>query len=167
MSGRRRPGLPDPPRLLGMMGVNALLALGVLALVTMLFGLRVFLPPIPAVAHLTGAAPYWMFLGAMAPGAGVGFGCLWYWLILVGRTHGVSWGGACVYGVLIALADVPMAGLILGAQQGRPLLGLLLGLALLLLLPSFLLAVSLFGTIMGLFNGWAAQEWLEAYRRGR
>jgi hypothetical protein len=148
-----------------MMVLNASIAGPLLALVLALFGLQTIAPPLHAFARVMESLSRWDVIWPMLPGAGIGFGCLWYWLILTGRSQGVAWGGACIYGVMIALADVLAWGLILGTLQGNPLFGLLLGLAMLILLPVLLVAMSVFGLVMGVLNGHAAQRWI-ARRRG-
>jgi len=162
MSAKRRYGRPGRVSLLSMMAFNALIAVPLLAFVLGIFGLQNLKPPLPAAfAPVAAEITRWSVIWPMLPGAGVGFGCLWYWLVLVGRSRGVPWGGACVYAVLIALGDVLVWGLILGTVQGEPLLGLLLGLVMLILLPSLLLAMCVFGLMMGALNGQAAQRWIE------
>jgi hypothetical protein len=148
-----------------MMALNALIAGPLLALLLMLFGVQHIRLPLPMLDRLVANESAGAIVWTMVPGAGIGFGCLWYWLVLVGRSRGISWGGACIYGVGIALADVLIWGLIGGTVHGAPLLGLLIGLVMLLMLPSLTLAMCVFGLIMGVLNGRAAQRWIER-RRG-
>jgi hypothetical protein len=188
MGGKRRFGRPGSGSLLGMMLVNAVISVFVLKLCCGLFGFRWFLPE-----HLSGlasaqaiqkwqvihdlckilhfalpasaqAVQKWGVILPLLPGAAIGFGCLWYWLILVGRSRGLSWTGACVYGILIAFANVPLAGFLVGLLHGNALIGLLLGLVLLFVMPSIWLTMGAFGITMGLFNAAMAGRWIERHR---
>lgn len=107
-------------------------------------------------------------LGALpfVPGAAGLFGIFWYWMALVGRVRGVPWGAAVVYGIMIAVVNVPLAGFVRGLAMGNPLLGLLYALAMVLMLPSLLLCMTVFGICMGVLNGSLAASWIRS-RRGR
>ncbi|HZO88387.1 MAG TPA: hypothetical protein VFB38_08605 [Chthonomonadaceae bacterium] len=167
MSSKRRFGRPGGGSLLGMMIINGLVAAVVLLIVFVLFDIGHILEARLAAYPLVGAAAHWSKFWPMLPGASIGFGCLWYWLVLVGRSRGVPWGGALLYGVLIAMGNVPFSGFLAGLLHGSPLMGLVLALIALLsllLMPSLLLAMLVFGATMGAFNGLMAQGWIERHR---
>jgi hypothetical protein len=150
-----------------MIFINGIAALIVLTVVFHLFGVGPILEARLAAIPLVRVAAKWNALWPMLPGAAVGFACLWYWLVLIGRSRGVPWGGALLYGVALALGNVPLGGFIIGLIHGGPLLGLLLALVFLLnllLLPSVTLAMAVFGLVMGAFNGILAQLWIERHR---
>ncbi|MCS6776449.1 MAG: hypothetical protein RMJ43_00045 [Chloroherpetonaceae bacterium] len=104
----------------------------------------------------------------LVPGAASAYTVLWRWLIAQGgRTALFPWGAAALYGVGIAFASIPFSGFLLGVLRGNPLLGLLLALASLLLLPALSIAMTVFGLLMGLLNGYRAYRWLRAHYRPR
>jgi hypothetical protein len=139
-------------------------AIIVLTVALSVFGVRELIPfKLAAMLH-SASAPKWSMVWPMLPGAAIAYGCLWYWQILIGRSSGVPWGGAAVYGLVIALIDVPIGGLLYGLTIGQPVLGMLLLFALLIILPGWLLTVAFFGITMGLLNGQAAQWWIERHR---
>ncbi len=167
MSGKRRFGRPGGGSLFGMMVLNGVASLIVLIFVFALFRVGSILPMRLAAIPLVRAALKWNALWPMLPGAAIGFACLWYWLVLIGRARGVPWGGALLYGVGLALADLPLSGFLLGLVHGGPLVGLILALIsllTLLLMPAVTLAMAVFGLIMGAFNGVLAQVWIERHR---
>lgn len=160
---RRRFGRPNRIDLLAMMLLNAIASGLVFYFVYTLFNVQPIIDAYLMARGLTTART--TLVAPLIPGAGVAFGCLWYWLILTGRRSGLSWGSAFLYGILIAMADVPLGGFVVGLLNGNPLLGLLIGLVMLLLLPSLVLAMALAGLLMGGGNGWLAQRWIERSRR--
>jgi hypothetical protein len=165
---RRRYGRPDRASLFAMMGINAVVSVVVLTVALSIFGVRELMPfKLAAMLHTslhTSEALRWNIIWPQVPGAAIAYGCLWFWLILVGRTRGVAWGGAAVYGLVIALVNVPVAGLLYGLEIGQPVLSMLIMFALLLIYPAWLLTVAVFGITMGLLNGRAAQWWIERHR---
>lgn len=164
MSGRRRYNRPGGGSFFGMLFVNGVAAFILLKIVFALFGTGLILSQRLAAYGPTHAAARWDTFWAMLPGAALGYACLWYWLILVGRSRGISWGGASIYGVLIAFGNVLAAGFLIGLLHGNPLLGLLIGFVMLLMIPSLLLAMICFGLAMGGFNGLLAYNWIERHR---
>lgn len=163
MSGRRR-FLPGFFGLLGMIILNGLVGASILKLLYWLFGVSGILEMRLASWPLMQAASKWETLWPMLPGASLLFACLWFWLILTGRTNGVNWGAALFYGVMLSFANVLIAGFLAGLVNGDPLLGMLLGLVMLLLVPHLLIAMILFGLTMGLFNGLLSHRWIERHR---
>ena len=160
---RRRYGRPDRASLLIMMALNALAAICVLTVALTLFGVRELIPfRLSEMLHTL--TPRWSMVWPMLPGAAIAYGCLWYWQVVIGRSKGVPWGGAAIYGLIIAVVDVPIGGLIYGLTIGQPLLCMLFLFALLIILPGWLLTVAAFGITMGLLNGRAAQWWIERHR---
>lgn len=161
MSGKRRLR-PGSIGIVGMMAVNAALSLIVLSFLFKLFGVSQLLPDF-AVRHAWAAeAANWEMFGTLIPGAAIGFGLLWFWLILTGRSgKGLSWGGAAIYGLIIGLCNIPLSGFLTGLLHGSPLFGLLIGLVIMLLVPSIGLCMAVFGIIMGLINGRFAQWWID------
>src|SRR5579871_1207733 len=115
MSSKRRYGRPGGGSFFGMILLNGILAFIVLKVVFALFGVNWVLGQKAAAIGALHAATKWGVLLAMLPGAAVGFACLWYWLVLVGRSRGLPWAGACIYGVLLAFSNVLLAGLLRGA----------------------------------------------------
>src|SRR5947209_6944709 len=97
-----------------MIFVNAIAAFFVLKIVFALFGTQAGIGAHLAGWSLTSAGAKWSVIWPMLPGAAFGFACLWYWLILVGRSRPLPWGGAFVYGAIIAFANVPIAGFFMG-----------------------------------------------------
>lgn len=167
MRGRRKYGRPIRSDLLLMMVFNAAAAFVVLYFVFALSGVGSIIPERLAQAGLEVTNRKLALIGAMVPGAGIAFACLWYWLILTGRSRGLSWGAACIYGVFIAYGNTPFSGFLIGLLFGQPIVGALLGLALLLIVPQLLFATTLFGLIMGVFNGNLAQRWITWHRQTR
>jgi hypothetical protein len=168
---RRKYGRPTRPDLFLMMWVNGLAALVVLAVVFGLFGVEFFFPAqlsrFPLAADETPGR--WAVVLCMLPGAGIGYGCLWYWLILRQRAHHISWGGACLYGLAVGMGSLISAGLLFGLIFRLELapLFMLLMLAMLILVPPLQAAMIAFGLTMGLLNGWLAQRWIDHYRADR
>ena len=164
-----RYGRPNRLSLLAVMLLNALVGVVVLYLVCTLFGVNTIVIGQLA-AHGIHVSERWGIVLPMLPGIGIGMGCLWFWLVLVGRTKGVVWGGAAVYGGLVAVCNVPIAALILVALEGRPpeefLMAMLIAFALVLLMPALLIAMLLSGGILGLFNARLAHTWIAWYKRG-
>lgn len=157
---RRTPGLWDQLRTLL---INAGAAPVTLQAVFALFGGSAF----SAGAFLRHTVPPddIDFRVLLIPGAASAYTVLWRWLIAQGGCMAsFPWGAATLYGVGIAFASVPFSGFLLGVLRGNPLLGLLLALASLLLLPALSLAMTVFGLIMGLLNGYRACRWLRAHR---
>jgi hypothetical protein len=147
-----------------MMVANGALALVVLTATLKMFGVNESIIPIlpgdmAVPAHLRLTMP-WGLVWPMLPGAAVAFGCLWYWLTVIGRSRGIPWGGAAVYGLVIALVNVPVGGMLLGLLDGQPLWGMLILAVLLLIVPGWLLAISVFGIVMGILNGFVSQWWI-------
>ncbi|HLK59022.1 MAG TPA: hypothetical protein VKU00_20850 [Chthonomonadaceae bacterium] len=160
MSGRRRLR-PGSAGLLGMMLLNGLIAFGVLHVLLAAFGIRQILPDFAASHAWAQEASKWESLWPLIPGAAIGCGCLWFWLIVTGRTErGVNWASALVYGVVIALLNVPSFGLLAGILNGNPLLGLLISMALMIMMPALTICMAAFGLTMGAINGWLAQRWI-------
>jgi hypothetical protein len=145
-----------------MMAVNAVLTLVVLTVLFKLFGVSQLLPDF-AVHHAWAAeAENWEMFGTLVPGAAISFGLLWFWLVLTGRSSkGLSWAGAAIYGVIIGLLNVPVSGFLTGVLHGSPFFGLLIGLVIMLLVPSIGLCMAAFGITMGLVNGRFAQRWID------
>jgi|SRR5579871_6917611 len=162
MSGRRR-FRPGSGHVFGMMLANALATLLILPVIFALFGVHHVDLPLGLASHHWAQAVEWQSFWPLLPGAAICFGCLWFWLILTGRTRGLSWGSALVYGVFIALFDVPLRGFLTGALNGDPLTGLLIGLVVVFLLPALLLSMLTFGVLMGALNGWLAQGWIKRH----
>ena len=103
----------------------------------------------------------------LIPGAAIGYGILWFWLIITGLTNkGLPWAGAIVYGAIIALCDVPLSGLLNGIQNGTPFLGMLIGLVIMILVPTIAACMVMFGILMGLMNGHKAQKWIDRWYVG-
>ena len=163
-----RYGRPNRASLLGVMLLNGLVGTIVLYLVCTLFGVSSIVLGQLA-AHGIKVSEKWGVVLPMLPGIGIGMGCLWFWLVLIGRTRGVQWGGAIVYGGILAACNVPIAGLILGLLDGVPTkelpLLMLISLALMLLSPALIVAMLLSGGIMGLFNARLAYDWIAWYKR--
>ena len=166
MSRSGRYGRPGRLPLLAMMLANGILSWFVLHILFSILDVR-DIPDIfgPRGAAWTVGLKSWDLLTWMLPGVGIGLGCLWFWLILVGRSRGVPWGGAFAYAVVIAFVNAPVSGLLIGSLHGNPFLGALIGLAVLLLQHSLLLALILYGILMGGLNGWLAERWIAA-RKG-
>lgn len=164
-----RYGRPNRISLLGVMLLNALVGAIVLYLVCTLFGVSTIILSGLA-AHGILVSEKWNVVLPMLPGIGIGMGCLWFWLVLIGRTRGVQWGGAIVYGGILAACNVPIAGLILGLVEGVPAnelpMLMLIALALMLLSPAMIVAMLLSGGILGLFNARLAWDWIAWYKRG-
>src|SRR5579859_7483492 len=114
MFGKGRYGRPNRASLLAMMAVNGALALVIMTITLALFGVIDVIPePMAAALHAHSSVPR-SLVWPMLPGAAVAYGCLWYWLIVIGRSRGVPWGGAVIYGLIIALVNVPLGGFISG-----------------------------------------------------
>lgn len=163
MSGRRR-FRPGTFSLLGMILVNAVVAAFVLKITFAIFGVHQIIPTRLSAYAITQSAAKWEVLWPMVPGAAIAFACLWFILILVGRSRGINWTAAAFYGIGIAYADVLVGGFLIGLMHGNPLLGLLIGFAMLLIMPQIWLSMGTFGIIMGLFNANAASRWIEKHR---
>jgi hypothetical protein len=147
---------------------NSMLSFVVLNIVFKLFGISQVLPVFAAHHAWAAEAADWEMFGTLVPGAAIGFGLLWFWLILIGRKGtGVSWGGSVIYGVIIGLLNVPFSGLLTGLLHGSPILGLLIGLVIILLVPAIGLCMALFGLIMGVINGRFAQNWIDRRYAGK
>lgn len=145
--------------MLGMMAVNALLGGVVLFVFLQLFGIREIVAPDAMGRALSRIK--WNALWPLVPGIGVAFGCLWYWLVAVARSHRLPWAGACIYGSIIAVMNVLLSGLMVGLLHGNPLLYFLMALIALLLVPSVLCSMVIFGLVMGALNGLLAQRWVD------
>ena len=165
---RPRYGRPNRASLFVTMLLNALVGSLVLYLVCTLFGVNAIVLSQMA-AHGIQISDRWNMVLPMLPGVGIGMGCLWFWLVLVGRTKGVQWGGAAVYGGLLAVCNVPIAALVLAALEGCPpnemLLMMLIAFALVLISPALLISMLLSGGILGLFNARLAHTWIAWYKR--
>ncbi len=163
-----RYGRPNRASLLGVMLLNGLVGAIVLYLVCTLFGVSTIILNGLA-AHGIQVSERWSVVLPMLPGVAIGMGCLWYWLVIIGRTKGVQWGGALVYGGVLAACNVPIAGLILGLAEGVPsdqlLMLMLIALALMMLSPAMIVAMLLSGGIMGLFNARLAHAWIAWYKK--
>jgi hypothetical protein len=116
--------------------------------------------------HAAPGGPTIPWLVALTPGAAVGYTAIWYWCVLAGRSRGVPWTGALLYGVLAALADLPVGGFVIGTVRGGPALGLIFALISLILLPGLFPALCAFGLAMGGLNALLAASWIEANRPG-
>ena len=145
---------------IGMVLGNAIVAVIALKVVFLLLGGSRIIELQLAQWAAANDAVAWNPVLFLTPGAAIGFGWLRYSLVMQGRLRGVSWIGGTVQGVMIAFANVPVAGLLLGILNDNPFRGLLLGLASLLLLPSLLVSMGAFGAIMGLYNAMKAEKWL-------
>ncbi len=151
---------PNVGERIGMVLSNTIAAVIVLNVVFIfLGGKRIIEPPFAQWAAAHGAVE-WNPLVLLTPGAAIGFGWLRYTLIMNGRLRGVSWTTGVLHGVMLALANVPLAGFLLGLLNENPLMGLLFGLASLLLMPSLLISMGTFGVLMGLFNAMKAEKFL-------
>jgi len=165
MARGRRYGRPDSGDLFLVMILNALVGCGLLVILCHAFAVRAAVLHMHGVAHeALLARPELLFAAALAPGAGIAFGCLWYWLVITGRQRGVPWGAAALYGVGIACADMPFAGMLWGLLDGNPFKGALIGLLVLLLVAEVRAALIAFGLAMGLLNGGIAHRWIDYYR---
>ncbi|MCW3054300.1 MAG: hypothetical protein JWN14_3470 [Chthonomonadales bacterium] len=168
MSGKRRLR-PGSASLLAMMVLNGFVSVAVLYVIYALFGLRSILAQQTTHAgemmHVSaqGVGDAWETLWPLVPGAAIGFALLWFCQVVVGRTRGVGWNVAFFYGIGIALGNVLLAGLISGSLNGSPLIGLLLGLLMLMMVPSNVAGMVIFGAVMGLFNARLAQGWITRY----
>ncbi len=163
-----RYGRPGIFSLLGVMLLNLLVGSLVFYLVCVLFGINSIVIG-QLLAHGIKVSDTWGVVLPMLPGVAVGMGCLWYWIVLIGRTKGVQWGGATVYGGLLALFNVPLAALVLCLVKGVdpeqiPLI-MLISLALALVSPAITVGMLLAGGIMGLFNARLAHTWIAWYKR--
>ncbi len=162
---RGRYGRPGSASLLTVIAVNYILSTIVLGIALMLSDILHFLPVLP---HGTGYHVCMRVAAQiLAPGAAILYGCQWFWLVITGRVKGVTWGGALVYGSCLAVANVPVAGVIAGALYGSPLIGFLLALALLLVHPGTLFFMLLAGVLLGGANGLAASAWISHWKRQR
>jgi len=151
-----------------MMAVNAVLSLVVLTVMFKLFGVSQLLPDFAAHHAWAAEAADWEMFGTLVPGAAIGFGLLWFWLILTGRgARGLAWGGAAIYGLIIGLLSVPASGFLTGVLHGSPFFGLLIGLVIMLLVPSIGLCMAVFGIVMGLLNGRFAHNWINKIYVGK
>jgi len=162
MLGTGKYGRPNRIWLLTMIIANAVVAFVLLSFLLRLFAIDNI---VLSAAKLDGPPNRWALSLVLLPGAAIAFGCLWYWLVVVGRTRGIVWGGALVYGMIIGVCNIPLGGLILGVLNGAPLFNMLIALLLMLLLPKTLICAGLFGTAMGVFNGTSAQQWIDAHRK--
>ena len=166
---RPRFGRPNRASLLVTMLLNALVGSIVLYLACTLFGVNSIVIG-QMRAHGIQVSEQWGVVLPMLPGIGIGMGCLWFWLVLIGRTKGVQWGGAVVYGGILAVCNVPLAALTLGVLEGRApeelLVMMLIALALVMISPALMVAMLLAGGIMGLFNARLAHDWITWYKRG-
>ena len=168
MNGKRRLR-PGSVSLLAMMVLNGLVSVAVLYVIYALFGLRSILAQqtmhVGEMMHVNaqGVAATWETLWPLVPGAAIGFALLWFCQVIIGRTRGIHWPVAFFYGMGIALGNVLLAGLISGSLNGSPLIGLLLGLLMLVMVPSNLAGMLIFGAVMGLFNARLAQGWISRY----
>jgi hypothetical protein len=162
MTSTKRRLRPGSLGIVWMMAVNAVLSLVMLTVMFKLFGVSHLLPDF-AVHHAWAAdAEHWQMFGTLVPGAAIGFGLLWFWLVLTGRSgKGIAWGGAAIYGLIIGICDIPLSGFLTGLLHGSPLFGLLIGLVIMLLVPSIGLCMAAFGITMGLVNGRFAHNWIE------
>jgi hypothetical protein len=167
MTGSKRRLRPGSAGIVGMMAVNAVVSLLVLTVMFKLFGVSQLLPDFAAHHAWAAEAANWEMFGTLIPGAAIGFGLLWFWLVLTGRSSkGLSWGGAAIYGLIIGLCSIPLSGFLTGVLHGSPLFGLLIGLVIMLLVPSIGLCMATFGIIMGLINGRFAQRWIDRHYVG-
>lgn len=162
MSGRRRT-LPSSARLLGMMVANAVISTVVLYAVYAMFGLNNVLMARLSQVETLDVASKWQTLWPLIPGSAIAFACLWFCLIVVGRTRGINWPSAFFYGIGIAFGNVLLGGLLNGLLHGNPLLGLLLGLLMLFLVPATSAGMVIFGAIMGLINARFAASWIDRH----
>ena len=160
MSSRRSLRRPGIGSLLGMIALNGVLSAIVLKVLFRVFGVGDVIGAHLAASAGTQVAVKWDHFWPMLPGAAVGFGCLWYWLIFAGRSKGVNWGVATCYGVGVACGNVPLSGLIAGFLHGDPFIGFLMALLLLMLLPSLMVSTLCFGLTLGCLNGSMAQRWI-------
>ncbi len=160
---RGRYGRPGSASLLAVIACNYLLSTAILGLALLFSDILHFIPVLPQETGYFACLHFSAIV--LAPGAAIFYGCLWFWLVITGRVKGVTWGGALVYGVCLALLDVPVAGLIAGALYGSPLLGFLLGLVILLIHPGVLFFTSCAGALLGCVNGIVATAWISQWKR--
>lgn len=162
--GHGKYGRPSRGALLCMMVLNAGLAAVVLTVVFALFDISHVLTN----AYGTRIGPSGMPADALLPflpGAGIMFGCLWFWTCVYGRSKGLPWVGAFIYGVVLSIINVAIAGFILGMMHGEPGLALLLALIALVsvfLIPALFSAICLFGLVMGGVNAVIASIWINS-----
>ncbi len=109
-----------------------------------------------------------MMVAEIAPVASVGFALLWFWLVVTGRSHkGIAWGGAAIYGAIVAISSFAFILLIDGLKSGDFFLVLLLLVLMLVLVPKLTLCLVFFGVIVGLINGLMADWWVRNRYVGR
>lgn len=159
---RGKYGRPGSSSLLAMIAANYVAAVILMACAVLMSDIMSLLPTAPKETGYLACLHFSAI--ALAPGAAILYGCQWFWLVVTGRVKGVTWGGAVVYGALIAIADVPVAGLIMGALSGIPLQGLLIGLVILLIHPGTSFSMLVAGSAMGTGNGIAASSWIAKWR---
>lgn len=154
---------PNAGQRIGMVFGNAIVSLIVMKLVFWILGGNRFLEPQFLQLRLSEDIAWNPFL-FLTPGAAVAYGRLRYSLIMDGRAKGVSWTGGTIYGMLLAFGNVMFGFFLFGLLTDNPLpnalLGLLIGLVNLLVHPSLLISMGVFGIIMGLFNAMRAEQWL-------
>lgn len=161
--GRSKRILPGSAGLLGMMALNGLVGALALIAVYALFGLNTVFAQRVLHLGLLSVTERWEMLWPLIPGAAISFACLWFCLIVVGRSRGVQWQNALFYGIGIAYGNVLLGGLLNGLMHGNPLMGLLLGFAMLLLIPANWAAMGIFGAFMGLLNARLAARWIDRH----
>ena len=154
MIGKRRYGRPGSTDVLLMMLVNLLISSVVLLAVFLLFGVGIAIGQLPLAPDEDARTIAWMLYGFILPGASVGYGLLWFWLIVTGRTpKGLNWGAAFVHGAIIGLLCLPFGSLCTGILLGDPMLAVLLALLSLVMVPSIAVSMIFFGLVMGALNG--------------
>ncbi len=153
---------PPTSAIIGMMLANAVLSFPILFSLLWLMGVKSILPP-----GFEKGPQLIRTSVVMLPGAGILFGCFWFWLTVTRRASGISWGAAAIYGLFLGWGVVVTGGAVIVVLHGQPalaLLGALLSLITLALSPALLFSASLSGIVMGIINGYAAHIWIESRR---
>lgn len=161
MSENRSQGTPGFGEILGMILQNLIVAIVTLWLAQKICGATIIVSPRFLPADIDPEQAQQLTFWMMLPGAALGYSYLRIWLIQQGRARGVAWGSAFLYGVLIAFANVPLAGFIIGSLMESPILGLLLALVSLLMIPATALTMIVYGLVMGGYNAGRAQRYLD------
>ena len=159
---------PSGADLMFMTLLNAVAAFICLKVFFRLFDVGHVLPEFAATHAWAHDAGKWDPFVWLIPGAAIGFGLRWFWLVITGRSErGISWGGAAIYGAFLGVADVPLSCFVTGMFHGSALLGLLIGLIMVLLVPSLLMCMVTYGVFTGLVNGSWAQRWINRRWAGK
>ncbi len=136
------------------------LGLMVFGVLVFAFGVRGALDP-GAGSHLLEGR--WELIATVPFISAVAFAALW--MRLCARPRGLPVGSGGFYGIALAYGTFPMAGAAAGLLSGVGAERALFFLISLLVMPDLLGALTLYGIVMGLFNGWAAHRWRDYYGR--